>query len=110
MLFGMTTLENNQLEGAVFEAFERIEPRTIGILTMSVKHRVRLCISRQGGFVGDSVEECCRRARVEFDSMNTVQSIPITQDGILGSEGREGEDGEDNQQDMPRLPSFRMAQ
>ena len=104
----MTTLENSQLEDAVFEAFERIEPRTIGILTMSVKHRVRPCISRQGGFIGDSVEECCRRARVEFDSMDTMQSIPISRDGALGSEDQ-GSNDEDNQQDLPRLPSFRMT-
>ena len=105
----MTILENNQLEGSVFEAFERIEHRTIGILTMSVKHRVRLCISRQGGFVGDSVEECCRRERVGFDSMNTVRSILISRDGLRGTEDP-GSDEEDNQQDMPILPSFRMTQ
>ena len=39
--FGMRTpLANNQLEEAVFEAYERIRPDTVAALTLSVKHRV----------------------------------------------------------------------
>ena len=41
--FGMRTpLENDKLEDAVFEAFENNQPRTIGVLTLSVKCRIRL--------------------------------------------------------------------
>ena len=108
--YGMTTpLENDQLENVVFEAYERIEPRTIAILTLSVKHRIRLCVARQGGFVGDALEECCRRATVEYDSMNTIQRISISREAIGGSE-QQGTEGEDSQDNLPRLPSFRLAQ
>ena len=55
--FGMKTpLENDQLEEAVFEAYNRIKPETIAVLELSVKHRVQLCIARRGGFVGDALD------------------------------------------------------
>ena len=109
--FGLRTpLANDQLEGAVFDAFENIEPRTICILTMSVKHRIRLCVARQGGFVGDAIDECCRRAAVEFDEMNTIQSISIHVEVPQGSQHQGSDDREDTQESLPRLPSFRLAQ
>ena len=109
--FGMRTpLANNQLEGAVFEAYERIEPRTIAILTLSVKHRVRLCIARQGGFVGDALDECCCRAKVEFEASTTLQLVSITTtmmhaERMVDEERDDGESGI-----LARLLSFRDRQ
>ena len=109
--FGMRTpLENDQLEDAVFEAFANIQPRTIGILTLGVKYRVRLCIGRQGGSVGDALDECCRLAKDEFDSMNTIQPMSINMNAPLGSENQGSDDREDNLENLSRLPSFRTAQ
>ena len=46
--YGMKTpLRNDQLQGAVFDAYQNIEPSTIAILTRSVKFRVQLCIARE---------------------------------------------------------------
>ena len=110
--YGMTTpLANDQLEPAVFEAYDRIEPRTIAILTLSVKYRVQLCLARQGGFVGDALDECCRRARVEFEASTTLQPVSImpTTMHMTGTSGGEGtDDGEGVI--LARLPSFRDRQ
>ena len=40
-----------------FEAYERIEPQTIAVLTRSVTYRIQLCLSRGGSFVGDTLDE-----------------------------------------------------
>ena len=107
--FGMRSpLENDQLENAVFEAYDCIEPRTISILTLSMKYRIQLCVARQGGFVGDALDECCRRAKVEFDAIDSIQQISIIQAGRDGSEHR-GSDERDDQENRPRLPSFRTG-
>ena len=108
--FGMRTpLPNDQLENAVFEAYGRIEPRTIAVLTLSVKYRIQLCIARQGGFVGDALDECCRRANVELDSSTTLQPVSIIQTtmefGRTADEETRGGDGI-----LSRLPSFRDRQ
>ena len=105
-----TPLENDQPEDAVFDVFANIQPRTIGILTRSVKYRVRLCIARQGGFVGDALDECCRLATEEYDSMNTIQPMSIYMNAPRGSERQGSEDGEDNLENSSRLPSFRSVQ
>ena len=55
---GVTPISNQELENAVFDAYNLIEPRTIAILTMSVKYRIQLCAARYGGFVGDAIDEC----------------------------------------------------
>ena len=101
--YGMKSpLRNDQLEGAVFDAYRSIEPRTIAILTRSVKFRVQLCIAREGKFVGDKLDECCRRAEIELDSLTNIEIIPFEHEGYDG-EDREG-DGENEAR--PQLPSF----
>ena len=110
--FGMRTpLANNQLANAVFEAYERIKPDTIAVLTLSVKHRVRLCIARQGGFVGDALDECCRRARVEFNASTTLQLVSITPAMTQFERTADGEERDDGESGvLARLPSFRDNQ
>ena len=95
-------LRNDQLEGAVFDAYRSIEPRTIAILTQRVKFRVQLCIAREGKFVGDKLDECCRRAEIELDSLTNIEIIPIEH------EGRDEEEGEGDGENEARqqLPSF----
>ena len=81
--FGLKTpLSLPQLDGAVFEAYDRISWRTVAILTMSAKYRVRACIERNGRFVGDLIGECCRRARVELETQSDLLllSVPSTLD------------------------------
>ena len=110
--FGMKTpLENDQLEEAVFEAYNRIKPETIAVLELSVKHRVQLCIARRGGFVGDALDECCRRAKVEFEASTTLQLVSIAP-AIAQQGGMEnGENGDDGESSiLARLPSFRYHQ
>ena len=110
--YGMRTpLTLEQLETAVFEAYANIEPRTIAILTKSVEFRIRLCIERNGHFVGDALGECCRRARIAIASANEIQMFPYIQ--IPREQGGVGLDVEqDQEQDRPlaSLPSFRSVQ
>mgnify|MGYP004579369149 CR=1 FL=1 len=110
--FGMRTpLANDQLEDAIFEAYQHIEPRTIAILTMSVKYRVRLCFARNGGFVGDALDECCRRARVEFDASTTLQMTTTSQEHTHESESGEREEtAVQHNRVTLRLPSFLQSQ
>ena len=77
-------LRNDQLEDAVFDAYRSIEPRTIAILTRSVKFRVQLCIAREGKFVGDKLDECCRRAEIELASLTNIEIIPIEHEDMMG--------------------------
>ena len=102
--YGMKNpLRNDQLEGAVFEAYRNIEPRTVAILTRSVKFRVQLCLAREGKFIGDKLDECCRRAEMELDSLMEIENVFVerreTQDDVNGEGNRES--GE-----RPQLPSF----
>ena len=108
--FGMVTpIANEELETAVNEAYREVEPRTIAILTLSVKYRIRLCVARHGGFVGDAIEECCRPARVEFDGLTTIQTTFIIP--IRSERGEhQGNEGDDEVEDLSRLPSFRNSQ
>ena len=104
-----TPLTLDQLETAVFEAFDNIKPRTIAILTKSVEFRVRLCVERNGQFVGDALEECCRRARIQIDS---ADDIPTDLFALFANEGDDTPGDEEQEQDLPMvsLPSFRTNQ
>ena len=110
--FGMTKpLTLGQLEDAVFQAYEDIEAETIIVLTMSVKFRIELCQSRNGGFVGDALDECSRRARVEFESLTEVE-FPLA--NFPEPEERETEDdicpGTDTTAELQPLPPFKYNQ
>ena len=77
--FGMKTpLTVQQLNDAVFEAYNTINWRTVGILTLSAKYRVQICVDRQGKFIGDMIGECCRRAKVELDCENDIQLLSVS--------------------------------
>ena len=106
-----TPLTLADLERATFEAFNNIAPRTIAILTKSVEFRVRLCVERNGRFVGDAIEECCRRAKIEVDSVNEIQTVPFTLTADGRSNVRRGdEQGEEQDRPLASLPSFRTVQ
>ena len=105
--FGMRNpIPNEQLENAVFEAYERIEPQTIAVLTKSVKYRIQLCLERGGSFVGDALDECCRRAKAELEPFCSVDihSIitPIEED-------YQNDDGPEEGTGVGTLPSFRTV-
>ena len=77
--FGMKSpLTIQQLNEAVFEAYNTIHWRTVGILTLSAKYRMQLCVERQGKFIGDMIGECCRRALVELESENDIQLLSVS--------------------------------
>ena len=106
--YGMKTpLTLQQLKTAVFDVYQTIEPRTIAILTRSVKFRVRLCIARNGGFVGDALDENCRRAKEEFDAATRLPSFSVF---TAPSQANDDGNGERDERTMPRLPSFRTVQ
>ena len=73
----VTPIPNEELEQAVFDAYRNIVPRTVAILALSMKYRIQLCLDRHGGFVGDAIDECCFRAKVEFDGLTTVETTSI---------------------------------
>ena len=113
--FGMkTALTIQQLNDAVFEAYNTINWRTVGILTLSAKYRVQICVERQGKFIGDTIGECCRRAKVELDCENEIQLLSVS---VFPND----EDGTQREQDVSpsetrqttrnarrtQLPSFR---
>ena len=113
--FGMKTpLPVQQLDTAVFEAYNNIEWTTIGILVLSVKHRMRACVDRNGMFIGDLVGECCRRARVEFEGQRDVLlfQFPTNNEETNNSMTTNGEQSEHDEhtclEQRPRLPSFRL--
>ena len=99
-------IPNEQLERAVFEAYERIEPQTNAVITRSVKYRIQLCLSRGGSFVGDALDECCRRAKAELEPFCSVDihSIitPIEED-------YQNDDGPEEGTGVGTLPSFRTV-
>ena len=99
-----------QLEDDVFDAYQRIEQRTVAILTLSMKYRVQLCVERHGGFVGDSLEECRHRARIEFDSLTALDTRLIN--GVQRPDGNgEGDErGQQTTNGFVGLPSFRDVQ
>ena len=104
--FGMRRpIPNEQLEGAVFEAYERIEPQTIAVLTRSVKYRIQLCLSRGWSFVGDALDECCRRAKAELESLCSVDIHSI----ITPIEQDYENDNDDEGSPVGTLPSFRTV-
>ena len=113
--FGMKTpLTVQQLNDAVFEAYNTINWRTVGILTLSAKYRVQICVDRQGKFIGDMIGECCRRAKVELDCENDIQLLSVSvfpndEDGTQTE--REGSipTGQQTMRDArtTSLPSFR---
>ena len=77
---------------------------------MSVKYRVQLCMARNGGFVGDATDECCRRASVEFESLTAVQ-FPVVPSGEEAQQIREESDhGRELTNGLQPLPSFRDFQ
>ena len=105
--FGMKSpIPNDQLESAIVEAYEKIKPETISILVRSVKYRIQLCIERGGLFVGDALDECCRRAKVESESLSSIDIdsiiVPMVQD-------EESEDGSEDETTVATLPSFRTV-
>ena len=67
-----------QLDNAVAEAYNNIGWTTVGILMLSVKHRMRACVDRNWMFIGDLVGECCRRARVEFEGQQDVLLFQVS--------------------------------
>ena len=75
-----TPLTIQQLETAVFETYQHIEERTIKILTMSVQFRVRLCIARNGKFVGDELDECCHLADGLYEAATRFLPFPVNEE------------------------------
>ena len=88
--------------------------KTIAILTLSAKFRVLAWIERNGGFIGDVIGECCRRAHVEIETGSDIilLSVPMALeerrqnedssalvDGVIGTITSSG---------MPTLPSVRQ--
>ena len=99
--FGMRTpLTFAQLETGTFDAFDSIQPRTIAILTKSVEFRVRLCAQRNGRFIGDAIDECCRRASIGVDAVDVIQYDPFTLIANGRSDVRHG-DEQTEEQDLP---------
>ena len=112
--FGMTKpLTLRQLEEAAFKAYDDIEAETVIILTMSVKYRVQLCLSRNGSFVGDALDECCHRANVEYESLTAVEfplsTVPEMEEDTREN-GEENRAGTETTNELQPLPSFRDIQ
>ena len=72
-----TPLTLQQLIEAVFDAYTRINWKTVAIPTLSAKVRVLACIERNGGFIGDVIGECCRRARVEIETGSDIILLSV---------------------------------
>ena len=106
-----TPLTLDQLETATFEAFDTIQPRTIAILTKSVEFRARLCVQRNGGFIGDAIEESCCRVRIEVDSVDDIQNHSFTLIANRRSDVRRGDEpAEEQDRPLACLPSFQTVQ
>ena len=71
-----TPLTIQELDQAVFEAYNTINWITVGVLTLSAKYRVLLCLERGGNFIGDAIDECCRRAKTELETETDIISSP----------------------------------
>ena len=111
--FGMKTpIQVQQLDDAVFEAYNNIEWTTVGILMLSVKHRMRACIDRNGMFIGDLVGECCRRARIEFEGQRDVLLFQVstnaeeTNDSVATNSEQTPNNEHAALEQTPRLPSL----
>ena len=103
-----------QLNDAIFEAYSIIHRRTVGILTLSAKYRVQICVERQGKFIGDMIGECCRRAKVELDCENDIQLLSVSvfpndEDGTQTEQDDSIPTGHQTTRDArtTSLPSFR---
>ena len=103
-----TPLTIQQLETAAIEAYEEIDQKTIQILTLSVQFRIRLCITRNGKYVGDALDESCRRAKVQLESTMTIRPFPANEDEMRRA--FEEEHRESREPMMMSLPSFRNYQ
>ena len=76
--YGMRTpLTIQQLERAVFEAYNTINWMSIGVLALSAKYRVQLCLERGGHFIGDAIDECCRRAKIELETQTDIIFLSV---------------------------------
>ena len=112
--FGMRTpLTAQQLDQAVFEAYNTINWMTVGVLTLSAKYRIRLCLERGGNFIGDAIDECCRRAKIELETQTDIIFLSVRDefhDGLPPDDPGDEED-ENNRTGQPEtsLPSFRQA-
>ena len=104
-----TPLTLAQLEAGIFEAYDNLGWRTIGILTMSAKYRVQACVAREGRFVGDLIGECCRRARVELESQCDIQLLSVQPFAPSEPPGQntQGDSDEDRNRRLPRRDSER---
>ena len=114
--FGMRTpLSLQQLEEGVFDAYANIGWKTIAVLTLSAKFRVQVCLERNGKFIGDAVDECCRRARVEIETGNDLLllSVQVRFDepapNVASSVDSFGSLQENAGSRLPPLPSFRLG-
>ena len=78
---------------------------------MSVKFRVQLCQARNGGFVGDALDECCHRASIEFESLTAVQFpfVPAVNEEEQETREESG-NGAEGFNALQPLPSFRDFQ
>ena len=109
-----TPLTVQQLTDAVFEAYNAIHWRTVGILTLSAKYRMRVCVERQGKFIGDMIGECCRRAKIELECESDILLLSISPnpDEENGTQNTHDDSAKrDRQTRRPtrrtQLPSFR---
>ena len=108
--YGMRTpLTIQELDQAVFEAYNTINWMTVGVLTLSSKYRVLLCLERGGNFIGDAIDEGCRRDKTELETDIIFLSVrdefhdgPLEDDPDEAGNGRYGTD----EPESP-LPSFR---
>ena len=105
--FGMRTqLTLGQLEAAVFDAYNNINWRTVAILTMSAKYRVQACIEREGRFVGDMLDECCRRARVELESQSDFVLLSLQNIDPVETPGPNARDDDNDDRSQRRTQRY----
>ena len=106
-----TPLAIQELDQAVFEAYNTINWMTVGVLTLSAKYRVLLCLERAGNFIGDAIDECCRRAKTELETETDIIFLSVRDefhDGPLEDDPDEADNGRygTDEPESP-LPSFR---
>ena len=105
-----TPLTTQQLDGAIFAAYNAINWLTIGVLTLSAKFRIQLCHERGGNFIGDAIDECCRRAKIELETQTDIIFLSVRdefQESVHAEEPGEAEgDGNRTGEPQTHLPSF----
>ena len=111
--FGMRTpLTIQQLDQAVFEAYNTINWMTIGVLTLSAKYRMQVCLERAGNFIGDAIDECCRRAKTELETRTDILLLSLNDDlqerFLTNSSGEPEDDENRTSEPESRLPSFQQ--